>query len=139
MIIEKSIQQISLTQIFLRLEEANSCEKETLLAEIKRRNLSQQEYEKAQKQYEYFKKMKEEQENKPLPWYLKVACLVVPFSANTIMNGNHDNLTERDLEMIYSGHNIRQRREILEYSIGGCVIYFLAFLIYMFTIAIKAL
>ncbi|MBR8537016.1 hypothetical protein KDU71_15700 [Carboxylicivirga sediminis] len=139
MIVEKNIEQINLTQLLIRLEKADAHEKEHLLAEIQRRKLSDEELNRAKKQYAYYKRMKEEQENKPLHWFFKVACIVVPFSAYTLINGNHKHLNERDLQMVYSGNNIRERREIMEYSVGGIIIYFLLFIVFLITIAIKSL
>lgn len=136
MIVEKSIRQINLTQLFLRLEIADSHEKDMIIAEIDRRNLTVEQLAKAKKEYEYFKKMKEEAENKPLPWYLKVACLIIPFA---MLGGNDNNVSERDLEMSRTSIHKRQRKEVFEYSIAGVVLYFLALIVYLLTIAIKTL
>nr|WP_321406851.1 hypothetical protein [uncultured Carboxylicivirga sp.] len=126
MIIKKALHQENMVQLFLKLELANSQEKEIILAEIERRNLSEKEMNRAEKEYKSFKKYLEEEASKPLPWYWKVSCILVPFSACESYGNNK--LNERDSVMINSTHNTLQRKEIYKYSKIGLIIYGLIFI-----------
>ncbi len=121
MIIKKTIQQENIVKLLLKLEGADSELKKNIEAEISRRNLTEQEMQKAQREYSSFRKYVKKEERKKLPWYLKLSCIVAPFSASNI-NGSEE-LPERELERLCSTHNTKQKKEILKYSIIGIIIY----------------
>ncbi len=136
MIIQKSLQQENIVKLLLKLERADADLKVLIEEEIKRRNLSEQEIQRAQKEYANFRKYVKKEESKPLPWYLKVSCIVVPFSASKTYGG--EDLPERDWEMLSSTHNTRQKQEITTYSIIGIIVYvIIAIIAMLFFIILK--